>query len=169
MAVGGGAEGALPKMGEGQRLCVFAFDLLVCNGTVLVDEPLITRRAKLRAEFGAERGRLDFVGGEDISSQSGATAAAAAAAAAAGAAGVGAASIEEVVLVAEQEDEDGADDDEASKAAAVAGCVAALCRKAVSAGCEGLMVKSLEGPTSRYLQELVATWLPRVLGILVQL
>ena len=165
MAVGGGAEGALPKMGEGQRLCVFAFDLLVCNGTVLVDEPLITRRAKLRAEFGAERGRLDFVGGEDINSQSGATAAAGAA----GAAGVGAASIEEVVLVAEQEDEDGADDDEASKAAAVAGCVAALCRKAVSAGCEGLMVKSLEGPTSRYLQELVATWLPRVLGILVQL
>ena len=165
MAVGGGAEGALPKMGEGQRLCVFAFDLLVCNGTVLVDEPLITRRAKLRAEFGAERGRFDFVGGEDISSQSGATAAAGAA----GAAGVGAASIEEVVLVAEQEDEDGADDDEASKAAAVAGCVAALCRKAVSAGCEGLMVKSLEGPTSRYLQELVATWLPRVLGILVQL
>ena len=35
-------------------------------------------------------------------------------------------------------------------AAAVAAQVSALCREAVDAGCEGLMVKSLDGPTSLY-------------------
>lgn len=140
MSTGGAAGGngvgrsLLPNVAgrSNQRLCVFAFDLLVCEGTVLVDKPLIERRARLRSDFGPERGRFAFVDGEDIDATSGDSAPDRAAGHESNA-----------YAEAELETED--------RAAQVASHVSALCRAAVNAGCEGLMVKSLEGPTASYV------------------
>jgi hypothetical protein len=102
---------------------------------VLVDEPLVVRRDRLRKEFGAERGRFEFVGGDDIHGETGAATPDPGAAASAAA-----------------DDAEGGDrgDQAGGRAGVVAGHVAALCRAAVAAGCEGLMVKSLDGPTAVY-------------------
>jgi DNA ligase-1 len=136
-AAGGNGAGRafLPSTAgqSNQRLCVFAFDLLVCEGDVLVDKPLIERRARLQRDFGPERGRFAFVDGEDIDAESGVSA---------------------PQRDAVREPNDGDTDDEqemGDRAAQVASHVSALCRAAVSAGCEGLMVKSLEGSTARYV------------------
>jgi hypothetical protein len=141
---GGAGRSLLPATAQSnQRLCVFAFDLLVCEGDVLVDKPLIERRARLRRDFGPERGRFAFVDGEDIDAHSGGASAPDSSSAADpdqdhGGGGGGAPG-----------DETG--DDAEERAAAVASHVSALCRAAVNAGCEGLMVKSLEGPTAGYV------------------
>ena len=150
---GGGGEGNLPALSGGnQRLCVFAFDLLVCEGEVLVDEPLAVRREKLREVFGPERGKFEFVGGDDIHGETGAAAAETTvgdeAAAAGGSAGGGVAAAAGAGAAAE--DLDGEDEEAGGRAGVVASHVAALCRAAVDAGCEGLMVKSLDGPTAVY-------------------
>jgi|EP01043_Picozoa_sp_COSAG02_P078842 hypothetical protein len=140
----GGGNGAgralLPStVGQSnQRLCVFAFDLLVCEGNVLVDKPLIERRAHLRRDFGPERGRFAFVDGEDIDAGSGGSA---------------------PQRTTGQEPNDGDADEEqdtGDRAAQIASHVSALCRAAVNAGCEGLMVKSLEGPTAAYVPGMLA-------------
>jgi DNA ligase 1 len=135
----GAGRSLLPNIASqsNQRLCVFAFDLLVCEGDVLVDKPLIERRARLRRDFGPERGRFAFVDCEDIDAQS-------------------AVSDPERATGALQEQRPNGIDAEGEqemgdRAAQVASHVSALCRAAVNAGCEGLMVKSLEGPTATYV------------------
>ena len=137
MSTGGGSgagRSILPKtVGQSnQRLCVFAFDLLVCEGDVLVDRPLIERRERLRNEFGPQRGRFAFVDGQDIDAEPGIVSERADGA--------------EPCSGQTEEEQDAGD-----RAAEVASHVAALCREAVNAGCEGLMVKSLEGPTANYV------------------
>jgi hypothetical protein len=68
-----GALLSMQSMGaRGTRLCVFAFDLLVCNGEALVGLSLRERRERLRREFGVELGRFQLVESTDILATSGA-------------------------------------------------------------------------------------------------
>jgi DNA ligase-1 len=170
-----GALLSMQSMGaRGTRLCVFAFDLLVCNGEALVGLSLRERRERLRREFGVELGRFQLVESTDILATSGAAidleeAAGGAdelltvkmALGAAGEAHAGTSKTEQQQRSGSrqpeedgtrQPEEDGTDNLVPGTAAAgrICALVRGLCADAVAAGCEGLMAKSLDGPTSLY-------------------
>eukprot|EP01047_Picozoa_sp_COSAG01_P049571 COSAG01_NODE_4927_length_4613_cov_1.410671_5_plen_269_part_00 len=163
-----GALLSMQSMGaRGTQLCVFAFDLLVCNGESLVGLSLRERRERLRREFGVELGRFQLVESTDISATSGAaidpeeaggadepSTVKMALGGAAGEAHTGTSRTEQQQRSGSRQPEEDGTDNLVPGTAAAAGRICALvrglCADAVAAGCEGLMAKSLDGPTSLY-------------------
>eukprot|EP01052_Picozoa_sp_SAG31_P002556 SAG31_NODE_91_length_26366_cov_6.792211_4_plen_1140_part_00 len=117
-------------------VCIFAFDLLVSDGEVLLDKPLVERRSLLRQSFSPKSGVFQFVQSEDVGDD--------VARGEQSQAHVDGNACEDPL--AERSDGDG----EEKRAALIAARVKRLCQEAVESGGEGLMVKALTGDNATY-------------------
>ena len=149
---GGGGGG-----GEAQvqvAVCIYAFDLLICDGSVLLSLPFEQRRAMLRRRFRESAGCFQFVQGEDVGSEQPEQPSDPVEPEELGAQGL-AAHADTVAAQLVSDDDAGChllsrQEEAEERAAAIAARVRELCQAACAAGGEGLMVKALTGPSSTY-------------------